>query len=111
MVNSRQKGARGEREVAKILRDHGIDSRRTAQYCGNTGDAADVVFPGFHTEVKLREKTDIWSWWSQSEHDTKEGETSLVVFRKSREKWKVCLDFEDFLDLIGHPIKLPFDDN
>ena len=111
MVNSRQKGARGEREVAKILCDHGIDSRRTAQYCGNTGDAADVVFPGFHTEVKLRETTAIWDFISQAEHDSKEDETPLVVFRKSRKNWYVCLEFERFLELIGYPLKLPFEDN
>ena len=43
MTNSKQKGKRGELEVAHILQEHGYDARRTAQYCGNTGEAADVI--------------------------------------------------------------------
>ena len=40
-INSREKGARFERELARTFRDYGYTgSRRTAQYCGNTGDAA-----------------------------------------------------------------------
>lgn len=43
-VNSKKKGARFERELAGIFRDYGYkEARRTAQYCGNTGDASDVV--------------------------------------------------------------------
>lgn len=43
-INSREKGARFERELARTFRDYGYTgSRRTAQYCGNTGDASDVV--------------------------------------------------------------------
>lgn len=102
MVNSKQKGSRGERAVAHLLQEYGIDSHRTQQYCGNTGDAADVTFPGFHTEVKFRETTAIWDWLCQAKHDAKEDETPIVVFRKSREKWHVCLEFEDFLTLLGY---------
>ncbi len=101
MINSKQKGARSERAVAEILRQHGIESRRTAQYCGKTGDAADVTWEGFHVEVKHREKTAIWDWIEQARSDTK-GDTPIVVFRKNRERWQVCLDFETFLDLLGH---------
>ena len=55
-INSKDKGARNEREIANILKDHGYDARRTAQYCGNTGDASDVVgLDGFHIEVKHQE--------------------------------------------------------
>lgn len=42
-VNSKQKGARFERLLASKFREYGYDARRTAQYCGNTGDASDVV--------------------------------------------------------------------
>lgn len=36
-MNSRQKGARGERELAKKLREYGFDSRRGQQYSGANG--------------------------------------------------------------------------
>ena len=40
---SRDKGARFERSLASKFREYGYDARRTAQYCGKTGDASDVV--------------------------------------------------------------------
>ena len=101
-MNSKDKGKRGELEVAHILTFFGFDSRRTAQYCGNTGDAADVTgLEGFHIEVKRCETTKIWDWIAQAHRDHKEGEIPLVVFRKSRERWQVVLDFEDFLKILG----------
>ena len=100
-MNSKQKGKRGELEVAKILRDHGFDARRTAQFCGNTGDAADVIgLDGFHIEVKRTETTKIWDWFAQAERDHKADTVPLVVFRKNGETWKVALDFEAFLKLL-----------
>lgn len=103
MTNSKQKGKRNELQVVNILKEHGIDSRRTAQYCGNTGDAADVTWEGFHVEVKHRETTAIWEWLRQAKSDTKNDDIPIVVFRKNREKWHVCLEFETFLELLGHP--------
>lgn len=101
-MNSKQKGKRGELEVARILQEHGFDARRTAQYCGNTGDAADVTgLPGFHLEVKRCETTKIWDWIHQAERDHKAEDIPLVVFRKSHEGWKVALDFEEFLKILG----------
>ena len=58
-MNSKQKGKRGELEWASYCRGQGYDCRRTAQYCGNTGDASDVVgLPGIHQEVKRVERLD-----------------------------------------------------
>ena len=100
-VNSKKKGKAGELEVAHILQKHGFDARRTAQFCGNTGDAADVIgLEGFHIEVKRCETTKIWDWIAQAERDHKAGTVPLVVFRKSREQWKVTLDFEEFLKIL-----------
>lgn len=101
MVNSRDKGKRGELEVVRILKEHGHNARRSAQYCGNTGDAADITTDiGFHLEVKFRETTAIWDWIHQAQNDHKAGTIPAVVFRKSRERWQIALDFETFLDLI-----------
>lgn len=52
-INAKQKGARFERELADLFRKMGYaGARRTAQYCGNTGDASDVVgLPGIHVEA------------------------------------------------------------
>lgn len=101
-INSKRKGKVAELNIAHILQDHGYDARRTAQYCGNTGDASDVVgLDGFHIEVKHQERIEIDKWWKQTTHDAKEsGTIPLLVFRKNRQNWRVCLDFETFLDIL-----------
>ena len=58
-MNSRNKGAAGEREVAGILRGYGYKARRGQQYSGANGDADVVGLPGIHIEVKRREKLNI----------------------------------------------------
>lgn len=42
-MNSRAKGAKGERELASILRDYGYEARRGQQYSGANGDADGTV--------------------------------------------------------------------
>ena len=42
MTNSREKGKRGERELAAKLREHGYDCRRGVQYQGGP-DSPDVI--------------------------------------------------------------------
>ena len=55
MINSKQKGNAGERELAKILRDtYGFECRRTQQFCGKGGESADIVRTSIYT---LRSKT------------------------------------------------------
>ena len=48
----REKGKRGERELAGILRDYGYNCRRGQQYCGTFGDADVIGLPDVHIEVK-----------------------------------------------------------
>lgn len=96
----REKGKRGEREVAQLLRDHGYPGRRTSQYAGMTGDSSDVVgLDGYHIEVKRQEKTHIHEWIAQSERDAGT-DIALVVHRRSGDPWYVTLRFEEFLEVI-----------
>ena len=75
MINSKQKGARFERLLASKFREYGYDdARRTAQYCGNTGDASDVVgLPGIHVEAKHQEKMCLYDWMAQAIRDAEAG--------------------------------------
>ena len=50
--SQREKGKRGERELAGRLRDHGYDCRRGQQFCGASGDADVTGLPGIHIECK-----------------------------------------------------------
>lgn len=100
-MNSKQKGARYERELASRLRDLGYECRRTAQYCGNTGDASDVVgLSGIHIEAKHQEQLRIYEWMAQAIHDSaKSGNKPAVFFRKNNCETLVCMRLEDWIEL------------
>ncbi len=102
---AREKGKRGEREVAKLFKDAGFaDAKRTAQFCGKTGDAADVDgVPGLHIEVKRVEREAVRKWMDQAARDAEvggQGNIPVVVHRKSGDEWLVTLKFEDFLEIM-----------
>ena len=101
---SRDKGKRGEREVAKIFQEAGFTAKRAVQYNGRPGTAADVVgIPGLHIEVKLVEKESIRAWYRQAQRDahaSPENEMPVIVHRKSREPWLVTMSLEDFIKII-----------
>ena len=83
MVNSKQKGARFERLLASKFREYGYDARRTAQYCGNTGDASDVVgLPGIHIEAKHQENMRLYDWVDQAKRDSSGNDNLPAVFHK-----------------------------
>ena len=104
-INSKQKGKRGERHVAQILRDHGYDAKRGVQYQGSP-DSPDVIgLPGVHIEVKFTEHLAIWNALAQSERDAGANEIPIVVFKRNRSKDYVALSFEDFLKIFGEARK------
>lgn len=100
-MNSRSKGARGEREVAGLLREYGYPCRRGQQYSGANGDADVIGLPDVHIEVKRRERLDIHEAMAQSVRDAREGETPVVIHRKNNYSWLVTMRFEDYMRLYG----------
>lgn len=99
-MNSKQKGKRGELEFCRLCREEGYEVRRTAQYCGNTGEAADVVgLPGIHVEVKRVEHLKLSEAMSQAMRDAKDGRLPAVFHRRSREPWLVTMRAEDWFSL------------
>lgn len=98
-MNSKQKGKRFELELAAKLRDYGYEARRTAQYQGNTGDAADVIgLPGIHIEAKHQEQMRLYEWMAQAVRDAKDG-LPAVFHRKNNEKILVTMRLEDWMEL------------
>lgn len=106
---AKSKGKRGEREVANMLKAAGFTTaRRTAQFCGKSGDASDVIgLPGYHIEVKYVEKLNLWNAVDQAARDSAAHQEStgeelvpIVFFRKRGRHWLVCLDAEKFLALV-----------
>lgn len=100
-VNSRQKGARFERQLAGMFRDYGYPARRTAQYCGNTGDASDVVgLPGIHVEAKHVEQMRLYDWMEQAERDSKgTGQLPAVFHKKNHAEVLVTMRLDDWIRL------------
>lgn len=98
-MNSRQKGAAGERELAKALRSHGFETRRGQQYCGSNGDADVVGLPGVHIECKRVERLNLEDAMAQSRADARPGEIPVVMHRKNNCKWIVTLSLDDFMTL------------
>ena len=99
-MNSRRKGAEGERELAKILKEYGYDTRRGQQYCGSNGDADVVGVPGIHIECKRVERLDIYAAMDQSKSDARFEEIPVVMHRKNGKKWLVTMELPEFMMLI-----------
>ena len=78
--SQREKGKRGERELAGLLREYGYDCRRGQQYCGASGDADVVGLPGIHI-------------------DAAKGLLPAVFHRKDRCEWLVTMRFVDWMEL------------
>lgn len=100
-VNSKQKGARFERLLASRFREYGYEARRTAQYCGNTGDASDVVgLPGLHIEAKHQEQMRLYDWMAQAKRDADgTGKIPVVFHKKNNAEILVTLELESFMDI------------
>lgn len=100
-VNSKAKGARFERQLASRLREYGYQTRRTAQYCGKSGDASDVVgLPGLHIEAKHQERMSLYEWMSQAKRDSEgTGRLPAVFHKKNNAEILVTMELEDFMNL------------
>lgn len=101
-INSKQKGARFERSLASKLKEYGYtDARRTAQYCGNTGDASDVVgLPGIHIEAKHVERLNIYDAINQAKRDSEgTGNLPVVFHKKNNHEILVSMPLYVFMEL------------
>lgn len=98
---SRAKGARGERELANLLKDKGFDARRGQQFSGVEGkDVICEELDFLHIECKLVERLNIQQAYEQSKRDAGAGEIPTVFHRKKRCDWLVTLGMDDFLQII-----------
>lgn len=97
-MNSKQKGNRGERELAKVLSEYGYECRRGQQYNGLDGE--DVVGLDYiHIECKRVERLDLAAAMYQAHRDSKKGQLPAVFHRRNREDWKVTMELKDWMQL------------
>lgn len=95
---SREKGKRGEREVANFIREYGYDTRRGQQYCGASGDADVVGLPGIYIEVKFKEKLNMDEALEKAAAESHPDEYPVVFHKKNYEKLKVTMRTQDLID-------------
>ena len=95
-MNSRQKGKRGELELAKLLRSFGYDSRRGVQYKGGESSPDVTGIPRYHIECKRVEKLNVYEAIEQSKMDAG-NDVPIVVWRRNNKKWLVIIELEDFI--------------
>jgi len=97
-INSRQKGAVGEREWARYLTEQGFPALRGCQHSGGV-DSPDVKggIPGTHAEVKRVEKLNIVAAMDQAERDCGEEQVPYVAHRRNRKPWLITIKAEDLM--------------
>ena len=100
-VNGKQKGKRGELELARKLREYGYEARRTVQYCGKAeeGEADLLGLPGIHIECKRTERLSLYDALAQAKHDARGEKTPVVFHRKNNCEWVCILTLSDFMEL------------
>lgn len=98
-INSKQKGARFERNLASKLKEYGYDCRRGQQYCGLNGNADVVGLPGIHIEAKAVERLNIYDAVNQSKRDAKNNELPAVFHKKNNCEILVTMPLSNWIEL------------
>lgn len=98
--SERDKGRKGEREVAAIYEELGAEVRGLE----GIGDHL-IVVPGrlgptLHSEVKRQETARPWLWWEQASAEAPPGTLALVHFRRSRSPWLALTDARELARLL-----------
>tara|TARA_R100000152_G_C6781173_1_gene215117 strand:- start:852 stop:1190 length:339 start_codon:yes stop_codon:yes gene_type:complete len=105
VVNSKQKGKRGELEAVRLLKKifPEYDWKRSQQYCGIGDGAADVVGnPNLHIEVKRTERGNqaLYRWIDQAITDAKGAQIPVVLTRSNGNDWILCILAEDLPEVL-----------
>ena len=97
---SRDKGARGEREICAILSDElGISSKRNLDQTREGG--CDITAGPFNLEVKRRAKIgNIYDWMEQAAASCEDtSQKPVVLCHADGKKWLVIMPLQDFITL------------
>lgn len=97
-LNSKRKGAEGERELAEKLRGLGFSQARRGQQFRGGQDSPDVAdaIPGVHIECKRVEQLRLWDAIAQAESDAGDS-IPVLMHRRNRSPWLVTVCLEDLI--------------
>jgi hypothetical protein len=96
----RDKGRKGEAEVAELYRTRGLVVR------GLEGAGDHLVVCGehsgvlVHSEVKRQEVARPWQWWEQASAEAPAGSIAVVHFRRNRSPWLALLSAGELVALL-----------
>lgn len=102
---SREKGKRGERELAEALRNLGVQARRGVQFAGGP-ESPDVVsdFP-VHWECKRSETFQPYQALAQASAEAPDGVTPVVAHRRNGKHWIAVLDLAAFVRIVQGAVR------
>lgn len=98
--SERDKGLKGEAEVAAIYRARGLSVRgleATGDHLIVSGGVGAIVV---HSEVKRQETARVWAWWEQASSEAARGTVPVVAFRRNRSPWLGLLNLEALAHLL-----------
>ena len=105
MINSKDKGRRGELMFCSECKKHGYNVRRSQQYCGNTGNAPDVIgLQGIWPEVKHSKVLRLKEYLEQAENDAEKagkGNLPTVFYKIPRGEWVAIMPLDSWFELYG----------
>ena len=96
---SRQKGQRGEREVARLFTERGHQARRGDSQSRGAREA-DVEDTRFWIEVKRGARCPIRRGIAQMEGDT-DGRPTLLFWRDDRSDWRIDMGADTFFAMLA----------
>ena len=98
--SEREKGRKGEAEVAAVYRRRGL----TVRGLEGSGDHLIVCDPAsnfvIHSEVKRQETARPWAWWEQASSEAPDGTVPVVAFRRNRSPWLAMIELERLAELL-----------
>jgi len=99
-LNSRRKGAVGEREfITDYLAPFWPDAcRNLYQFGADKNDVARVA--GVHWQIKRTENLRLWAAIKQAETEATGGDLPVVAFRRNRSRWYCILDAHELVALL-----------
>lgn len=104
-AGKRNKGAAGERELARLLSDHlGQAVARNLEQSRSGGHDLTGT-DGWSIEVKRQERLNISAWWAQAVVQAEKTKTRpALAYRQSRRSWRFMVRLSDInADYQGQP--------
>lgn len=108
--SQRNKGANGERELAKLLYDRlGVELHRNLDQSRSGGYDIEGL-PDFAIEVKRQEKLEVGKWWNQTcEQAEKVNRIPVLAYRQNRRPWVFATTLRFFRVLDWEPYNVEMD--